>query len=332
MLKGPYILFLGDNDVPGYAKTAYGLLEWRGDLCRAQMSLPGCTVDLGLRAISASEAQAHGKTLIIGVAGRGGIIKETWVPSLIDVAKQGIDIASGAHTRLHSIPQLVSAAQQSGAQLFDLRDPPTDIPIATGRKRTGKRLLTVGTDCVVGKKYTALALTEEMTRRGLNATFRATGQTGIMIAGGGIPIDAVVCDFTAGAAELLSPDAQSDHWDVIEGQGSLFHPSYAGVSLGLLHGSQPDALVLCHDVSRMQILGLTGFPVPDVVTAIAANIAMATLTNPDARCIGISANTSALDETAAKASLKDLADKTGLPCSDPIRFGVEALVSALETH
>src|SRR5690606_2848482 len=136
------------------------------------------------------------------------------------------------------LPPLAAAAERNGRRLIDVRVPPAGIPTATGRKRSGKRLLTVGTDCALGKKYTALALARAFRARGLAADFRATGQTGILIAGGGIAIDAVVSDFAAGAAELLSPDAAPDHWDVIEGQGALTHPAYAAVSLALLHGSQ----------------------------------------------------------------------------------------------
>lgn len=330
MLKPPFILFLGDVQIPGYAKTARGLLEWRKDHCRAQIALPSCKVDLGLPNISAQSAAQHGATLVIGVAGRGGIIPDNWLPTLLKVVEQGVDIASGAHTRLTSFPELSAAASQSGARLLDLRDPPKHIPIATGKKRTGKRLLTVGTDCVVGKKYTALALAREMAQRGIDTTFRATGQTGIMIAGDGIPIDAVVCDFISGAAEILSPDAEPTHWDVIEGQGSLFHPSYAGVSLGLLHGSQPDAIILCHDASRTEILGLDGYRLPSAVDAIEANLTLARLTNARVQCLGISANTSALDGDAAQEVIAQLAKETGLPCTDPIRYGVSPLVDAIE--
>src|SRR5262249_50997635 len=149
--------------------------------------------------------------------------------------ESGLDVISGMHNRLAQQPALEQTARRLGRRLVDVRQPPPDIQIATGDKRTGKRLLTVGTDCALGKKYTALALARAFTQQGIAADFRATGQTGILIAGSGIPMDAVVADFVAGAAEMLSPDAAPEHWDVVEGQGSLFHPSYSGVSLGLLH-------------------------------------------------------------------------------------------------
>src|SRR5262249_10280049 len=161
-------------------------------------------------------------------------------------------------------------------------------------KRSGQRLLTVGTDCALGKKYTALALVAAFRKRGVDADFRATGQTGIMISGGGIPLDAVISDFAAGAAEMLTPDAAPDHWDVVEGQGSLFHPSYAGVSLALLHGTQPDVLVLCHEVGRERLAGLEEYATPDLQEAIGLNLILGRRTNQQIRCAGISLNTSIL--------------------------------------
>ena len=195
---------------------------------------------------------------MIGVANTGGVIKSNWVPSLLAALEAGLDIVSGMHGRLRESRELKSTAERLGRQLIDVRQPPAGIPVATGRKRSGMRLLTVGTDCALGKKYTALALAAAFGKRGVDADFRATGQTGIMIAGSGMPMDAVVSDFLAGAAEMLSPDAHPAHWDVIEGQGSLFHPAYAGVSLGILHGSQPDVIVLCHEPGRTHLLGYPG--------------------------------------------------------------------------
>ena len=140
-----------------------------------------------------------------------------------------------------------------------MRQPPNNFKVGTGEKRAGKRLLTVGTDCAVGKKYTALAIEKTLRARGVDANFRATGQTGIFISGRGIAIDSVIADFIAGAAEWLSPANQPEHWDIIEGPGSLFNPAYAGVTLGLVHGSQPDALVICHDARRTRISGSNPF-------------------------------------------------------------------------
>jgi uncharacterized NAD-dependent epimerase/dehydratase family protein len=202
--------------------------------------------------------------------------------------------------------------------------------VATGRRRSGKRLLTVGTDCALGKKYTALAITRELEARGVACDFRATGQTGIIIAGRGMPMDAVVADFAAGAAELLSPDAHPDHWDVIEGQGSLFHPSYAGVSLALLHGSQPDVIVVCHEPGRQNIVGTAGYGLPGLAETIDMNLGLGSRTNPRIRCGGVSLNTSQFREAEALQLMAEESRKLGLPVADPMRGGAlfERLVDA----
>jgi len=246
-----------------------------------------------------------------------------WLPALIEALEAGLDIVSGMHARLADNRELDAAAKRLGRRLIDVRRPPAGIPIASGRKRSGQRLLTVGTDCALGKKYTALVLAREFTRRGHDADFRATGQTGILIAGSGIPLDAVVSDFVAGAAEQLSPDANDDHWDIVEGQGSLFHPSYAGVSLGLLHGTQPDVIVLCHEEGRERILGLEDYPLPSLADAISLNLELARRTNPRVRCAGISLNTAALDAARARAVLAERKAQLGLPVADPMRNGPE---------
>lgn len=331
VLPKPYLLFLGDTTEAGYAKTAFGLRDWARDLCVGEFALPEATVSAGLPRLRPREAHARGaRALVIGVANTGGVLKVTWVPSLVEALEAGLEIVSGMHGRLANTRELKAAANRLGRRLIDVRQPPPNIPVGTGRKRTGKRLLTVGTDCALGKKYTAIAIAGAMRRRGVDAEFRATGQTGIMIAGSGMPIDAVVSDFIAGAAEILSPDAAPDHWDVIEGQGSLFHPAYAGVSLGLLHGSQPDVFVLCHEPGREQLLGYPEFPTPSLPEAIARHIAMGSLTNPKIRCAGVSFNTSALRPAEAEALMRDTAQSLGLPVADPMRGGasLERLVES----
>ena len=329
-LPSPYLLFLGDTVEVGYAKTAFGLRDWAPERCVGEFALPGAMVSTGLPRMSPAEASAAGaRALLIGVATRGGQVPGQWLPVLIDALRAGLDIVSGMHDRLNDIPALASEGDRLGRRLIDVRVPPADIPIATGRKRSGRRLLTVGTDCALGKKYTALAITRELQARGIDAEFRATGQTGIMIAGGGIPIDAVVSDFVAGAAEMLSPDAEPGHLDVIEGQGSLFHPSYAAVTLGLLHGSQPDLFVVCHDPGRTHVLGLPGFALPSIEGVIAQTVALGRQVNPAMRCCGISLNTSALDESAAAAVIASTSQRLGLPVADPVRgLGMEALLDA----
>ena len=329
-LPSPYLLFLGDTVEPGYAKTAFGLRDWAPDRCVGELALPGATVTTGLAPLSVAEAVERGaRALLIGVATRGGQIPAQWLPTLTEAIVSGLDIISGMHTRLADLPILAAEARRLGRRLLDVRVPPEDIPIATGRKRSGRRLLTVGTDCALGKKYTALAISRGLAARGLDVDFRATGQTGILIAGAGIPIDAVVSDFIAGAAELLSPDAAPEHIDVIEGQGSLFHPSYAAVTLGLLHGSQPDAFVVCHDPTRTHVLGLPGFALPSLEDVIGQTVAAGRLTNPRIKCCGVSLNTAALGVSAAQEVVLATARRLGLPVADPVRgLGLEALLDA----
>jgi uncharacterized NAD-dependent epimerase/dehydratase family protein len=324
-------MFLGDAPDQLAAKTAQGVAYWRPDWCPGQFRLPGCQADLGLQDMSIAEAAEAGcKTVIVGVANRGGLIAESWVEALIEALERGMDIASGLHSRLRDIDRLRETAERHGRQLLDVRHPMRGFSVAKGSKRAGKRVLTVGTDCSVGKMYTSLAIEAEMRRRGLNADFRATGQTGILIAGEGVSVDAVVADFISGATEWLTPENAPDHWDVVEGQGSLFHASFAGVSMGLLHGSQADALVLCHEPTRSHMRGLPDFALPDLKTCLARNEEAARLTNPNARCVGVAVNTSAMAADAARTYLRETADALGLPAVDPVRDGVAPLVDALE--
>ena len=304
VLPQPYLLFLGDVVEPGFAKTAFGLRDWAGDRCVGEYALPGARVTLGLPKLDPRAAAEHGaRSMVIGVANSGGHIPPIWFGALLEALEAGLDLVSGMHVRLSSLPGLQSAAEKYNRRLFDVRTPPAGIPIASGLKRTGRRLLTVGTDCALGKKYTALALARGLKARRIDATFRATGQTGIMIAGEGMPLDSVVADFIAGAAEMLSPNAPADHIDVIEGQGSIFHPSYAGVALGLLHGSQPDRFVVCHEPGRTHVLGHPGYPLPSIEQVIEQTIALGRLTNPEIRCVGISLNTSKLDAAESQREI-----------------------------
>ena len=318
------LIFLGEVTDPSMAKTAFGLRDWAPQRCVGEYSLPGCTVSTGLPRLTPAQARERGADgLIIGVANFGGVLGESWIPTLLEALAAGLDLVSGMHSRLENHAQISEAARRHGRKLIDVRKPSPGIPVASGRKRSGKRLLTVGTDCALGKKYTALALTRAFQARGLPTTFRGTGQTGIMIAGSGIPIDAVVADFVAGAAELLSPNAAPDHWDVVEGQGSIFHPSYAGVSLGLLHGTQPDVIVVCHEVGRTHLVDVPEYPVPSLAETIDLNLRLARRTNPQARCAGISLNTATLSPPQATAVLEEHSSQLRMPVADPMRGGPE---------
>jgi len=333
VLPQPHLLFLGDVVEPGFAKTAFGLRDWARDRCVGEYALPGARVSLGLPTLDPHAAAARGaRSMVIGVANVGGHIPPSWYGALLEALEAGLDLVSGMHVRLASLPGLEAAADKYHRRLIDVRTPPPGIPIASGLKRSGRRLLTVGTDCALGKKYTALAITRGLKARRIDATFRATGQTGIMIAGEGMPLDSVVADFIAGAAEMLSPDAPADHIDVIEGQGSIFHPSYAGVALGLLHGSQPDTFVVCHEPGRTHVLGHAEFPLPAIEQVIEQTLALGRLTNPGIRCVGVSLNTAKLDVAGAEREFESVGKRLGLPVADPMRGGpaFERLLDACE--
>ncbi len=330
-LEAPYLILIGDLTDPTNAKTGMGIVDWRPELVAGQLRFDGCTVDMGVPDMSVADAAAAGvKSLLIGVAPIGGVIPDSWWPSIEEAAAAGLDIICGLHFKLSEFPKLVAAAEISGARLIDVRNPPKHLPVGTGIKRSGKRVLMVGTDCAIGKKYTALALDHAMHKAGMKSDFRATGQTGIMLAGEGLPIDSVVADFISGAAELISPANEPDHWDVIEGQGSLFHPGYAGVSLGLLHGSQPDALVLCHDATRKVVSGWEHYPLPSIADAIEQHLLMGKRTNPDIQFVGISVNTSKLPAGERQAYLDQLSNQTGLPCVDCMIDGCGAIAERIQ--
>ena len=330
-IEHPYLMFLGDAKDQLAAKTAQGIKDWRPDWCLGQLRLDNCNADLGLPDMTVAEAQAAGvKTLVVGVANRGGVISEAWIGVLRQALESGMDLAAGLHNRLNDVESLTSEAERQGRQMFDVRHPRETFPLGNGEQRSGKRVLPVGTDCSCGKMYTMLAFEREMQSRGMKADFRATGQTGIFIAGSGVSVDAVVADFISGAVETIAPANDADHWDLIEGQGSLFHASFAGVSMGLIHGAQPDALVLCHEPTRTHMRGLPNYPLPSLRDCMAANLAAAHLTNPAARFVGISVNSSRMAEDAVAPYLSRLAEELDLPAVDPVRHGVGRLVDRLQ--
>ncbi|MCB9948726.1 MAG: DUF1611 domain-containing protein [Rhodospirillaceae bacterium] len=330
-IQHPYLLFLGDAADQLAAKTADGVARWRPDWCIGQLRMDGCNADLGLPDMTLEQAaEAGARTLVIGVANRGGKIAPSWQEVMVRALELGMDIASGLHNKLTDLPAVASFAKLEGRNLYDVRHPSREFDVGTGEKRPGKRLLCVGTDCSVGKMFTSLALEREMKARGMKADFRATGQTGILIAGSGVSVDAVVADFISGATEWLSPANDPDHWDLVEGQGSLFHASFAGVSMGLLHGAQPDVMVLCHEPGRPHMRGLPGQPLPDIAECIALNERCAHLTNPAAKVIAIACNTARMAPDEAERTMAGLAQRYGMPCVDPMRTGVGAIVDLLD--
>ena len=330
MIEHPYLLFLGDAPDMLAAKVAIGIRDWRPDYALGQIRLPGCGADLGLKDLTLAEAKEAGaKTLVIGVANRGGVISDAWKEVLIEALEMGYDLASGLHNLLRDEGDLTAASQTHGGTLHDVRVPSVGYPIANGKKRAGKRCLAVGTDCSVGKMYTAMAMERDMIAAGMKATFRATGQTGILITGHGVPLDAVIADFMAGSIEYLTPDNEPDHWDLIEGQGSLFHVSYSGVTMALIHGGQPDALILCHEPTREHMRGLPEYTPPTLQSLRDTALPIAKIANPACVVAGISVNTQHLSEEDAKAYLGKVEAEMGLPATDPYRFGSGKLVDAL---
>ena len=330
MIKTPYLLFLGNAPDQLAAKVAIGIKDWRPENAVAQFRMAGCGADLGIQDMTLAEAKAVGaKTLVIGVANRGGIISDAWKVVLKEALAMGYDLASGLHNLLRDEADLVETAAAHGCRLHDVRVPSVQYPIANGKKRSGKRCLTVGTDCSVGKMYTAMAMDAEMRKRGLKSTFRATGQTGILITGGGVPLDAVIADFMAGSVEYLTPDNDSDHWDHIEGQGSLFHVSYSGVTMALVHGGQPDALILGHEPTRTHMRGLPEYQQPSLEELRDVALTLARVGNPACEVVGISVNTQHMSDTEAIAYLTQVEARMSLPTVDPIRIGAGPLVDAL---
>ena len=329
-MQTPYLLFLADAKEVLSLKIAKGVVDWRPELCVGEIALPECTVTLGVPRLTLAEAKEQGaKTLVIGMNNSGGTIAAHWVPTILEALECGFDVASGLHQRLTNIAEVRDAAQRNHCQLFDVRHTATDLKTATGLPRSGKRLLTVGTDCSVGKMYTALAVEKSMRARNLDADFIATGQSGIFISGKGLAIDCVVADFISGAVEQLSPENDANHWDIIEGQGSLFHPSFAGVTLGLLHGAQPDAMILCHVENRSYMRGMRAHKLPGLQETMEMNLLSARLTNPNAQFVGISVNTVDLSASDSEAVLQKYAAEFQLPCVDPVRTGVEPIVDRI---
>ena len=330
MIETPYLLFLGDAPDHLAAKVAQGIRDWRPDNALGQFRMDGCRADVRLPDMDLAQAKAAGaKTLVIGVANRGGVISKDWKKVLVQALEEGFDLASGLHNLLRDEEDLVAVARATGRHLHDVRVPSVQYPIANGVKRSGKRCLAVGTDCSVGKMYTSLAVDTEMKARGLKSSFRATGQTGILITGEGVPLDAVIADFMAGSVEWLTPDNDADHWDHIEGQGSLFHVSYSGVTMALIHGGQPDALILSHEPTRAHMRGLPGYTLPSLEALRDTALPLARIANPACQVVGISINTAAMGEDEALSYLEATEKRMGLPTVDPFRQGAARLADAL---
>lgn len=330
-LKPPYLVFIdGGADSQAAVKTAQGIADWAPEKCMGQLRLTSDSPSVGLPDMTLDDAVAKGaRTLVIGVSPFGGELPKHWVPVICAALQAGLDVAAGLHDHLRRNEKIRATAEQTGRRVIDVRSAPRGLPLGTGVKRTGKRVLTVGTDCAVGKKYAALAIAREFSRRGVNASFRATGQTGVLIAGEGVVIDSVIADFIAGAAEAISPANTNDHWDIIEGQGALLHPAYGGVSLGLLQGAQPDAFIVCHHPGLKEFKNFSGLAIADIGQVIDLTIKLGRLTNPDIYCAGICLNTKGMTDEGRAATIDQHKTRYGIPVVDPVALGVAAIADQL---
>ncbi len=329
-IERPYLLFLGNSADALAPKTSRGIAEWRPDLCVGEYGDP---LTLGLPKMSPAQAAAAGaKTFVVGLANAGGKVAPEWLPAILEAIDAGMDVASGLHQKLSDNDTIREAANRRGVSLHDVRHDIGELWVGTGARRSGKRILTVGTDCSVGKMYTSLAIERELKSRNYKVDFRATGQTGILIAGEGIPVDAIVSDFISGAVEQLACENDDDHWDIVEGQGSLFHPAFAGVSLGLLHGAQPDVLVMCHEAGRTRIKDNADYAVSSLRDCVDTNLAMSRLTSPDVALGAISLNCRTVDPDKVDTICRAVSEEFCLPCFDPMIHGAAAFADWLENR
>lgn len=329
---------------PTDAKTAVGVLRYRADevACVVDSTRAGRTAaecagvggDLPVVGDVAAAAAHGADTLLVGIAPQGGGLPEAWRPAIGGALERGWDVLAGLHAFLGDDPEFAALAAASGARIHDVRRPPARRPIAARRAARGGALvvLTVGSDCNVGKMTAALEVCDELRRRGVRAAFVATGQTGIFVADAGVAVDAVVSDFVAGVAEELVAAAAADA-DVVlvEGQGSLFHPGYSGVSLSLLHGACPGAMILCHEAGRTLLRTADDaepLPIRPLPELVAEHERLAGWMHP-ARVLGVALNTRALGPAEAGRAVADAARETGLPATDPVRFGAGALADAV---
>ena len=331
------LLAEGFSGNPHYGKTMRGVLRYRREDAVAILdSTRAGETEEGVPVVgSVEEALPLGPTTaLVGVATQGGRFPTEWVEILRDCVEHGLDVENGLHVFLADDPELRALAEQQGVELRDLRRPPAELSTATGENLSvdATIVLTVGSDCAIGKMTVSLELDLEARRRGLRSVFVPTGQTGMVIGGWGIAVDAVVADFVAGAAERLVVEARERGGELlwVEGQGSLLHPVYSGVTLGLYHGSVPHLLVLCHEPGRTEIEGAGGGPhlIPPLRELVELHERLALPARP-ARVAAVALNTRELGEDEARAAVDAAEDETGLPADDPVRFGASKLVDAV---
>jgi uncharacterized NAD-dependent epimerase/dehydratase family protein len=328
------ILAEGFSGDPHYGKTMWGVLRYRGedvvailDSTRAGEKTEGKPVVGDVEDALRFEPDAA----LVGVATQGGRFPPAWIELLKSCITRGLSIENGLHVFLADVPEFVELARRHDVELRDLRKPPPDLSTATGENLSvpATIALTVGSDCAIGKMTVSCELDLDARRRGVRSVFVPTGQTGIAIAGWGSAVDAVVADFIAGAAERLVVEGHERGGELlwVEGQGSIVHPAYSGVTLGLIHGSVPHVFVLCHQAGATEVEGYPGHPLPSLQELIELHERIALPLRP-AKVASIALNTRELDEPAAQAAIAAVETETGLPTDDPVRFGAGKLVDA----
>jgi len=320
---------------PHYGKTLRGVMRYRRESVVAILDTQRAgDIDDGVPIVATvDEALAHGPdTALVGVVTQGGRFPGDWQELLKSCVRRGLDLENGLHVRLRDIPGLTELAREHGVELRDLREPPGDLSTATGANLDvdATIVLTVGSDCAIGKMTATCELDLAARKRGLRSVFVPTGQTGIAIAGWGIAVDAVVSDFLAGAAERLVVEGGTRGdllW--VEGQGAILHPVYSGVTVGLMHGSAPHVYVLCHEAGRTVVEGdATGSPLPGLAELVDLHERLSLKLRP-ARVACIAINTAPVSEDEARAAIAAAEEETGLPADDPVRFGAERLLEAV---
>jgi uncharacterized NAD-dependent epimerase/dehydratase family protein len=320
---------------PHYGKTLRGVMRYRRESVAAILDTTRAgETDDGVPVVATiDEALEHEpNTALVGVVTQGGRFPADWRALLKSCVEAGLDVENGLHVRLHDIPGLADLARERGVELRDLREPPPDLSTATGANLgvDARIVLTVGSDCAIGKMTATCELDLEARRRGLASVFVPTGQTGIAIAGWGIAVDAVVSDFLAGAAEhLVVEGAKRGDLLWVEGQGSILHPIYSGVAVGLMHGSAPHLYVLCHEAGRETVEGdATRSPIPSLRELVDLHERMSLKLRP-AKVACIALNTSFLSDADARAAIAAAEEETGLPADDPVRYGAAKLLDAV---
>jgi uncharacterized NAD-dependent epimerase/dehydratase family protein len=339
-MKRYLVLAEGKSHDPHYGKTARGVIKYGPDPVVAVLdSTHAGETYVGIPIVATvNDALCFNPTTaIVGVATQGGRFPPEWRELLKSCIAKGLDVENGLHEFLGDDAEMAELARRHGVELRDLRKPPPDLSVPTGENLLvdAQIVLTVGSDCAIGKKTVALELDREARSRGIASQFVPTGQTGIAIAGWGIAVDAVVADFLAGAAERLVVEGARRGGKLlfVEGQGSIVHPLYSGVTLGLMHGSAPHAFVLCHKAGSTEVEGSSGHPIPPLAELVDLHERISLPARP-ARVVCVAVNTGGLDEEAARRAVAEAEAESGLPADDPVRFGagrlVDGIVAALE--